>query len=133
MFFPLMNQEEKEKCLSLLVHAAKCDNELHENEQKLIDGYSLLMGVNAGGIEENFDGIMDFFSTRSEKIQRAVFLETLGLVLSDSAYHHAEEKLIAKIATCFSLDSDYINSSKTWIEEFLPLYLKGFELVGVKR
>lgn len=133
MFFPLLNQEEKESCLSLLVHAARCDDHFHEKEKNLIDGYSLLMGI-AKETNRNLsiDDVIEYFANKSDVIRRAVFLETFGLILSDSIYHANEEKLIVKIANSFGLDSDYIFETKLWILEMLPLYYKGFELVGIK-
>ncbi len=45
MFFPLLNQEEKEHCLSLLIFAANSDSHYHFKEKSLVTGYSLLMGM----------------------------------------------------------------------------------------
>lgn len=132
MFFPLLNQEEKEHCLSLLIFAANCDNHYHSKEKNLIAGYSLLMGI-APSTPTNPNGeeIIQFFSQKLDIVKRAVFLETLGLIESDSIVHPEEDKLIKKIADSFGFSTAYIDEARVWIKEMLPLYYRGFELLGL--
>lgn len=132
MFFPLLNAEEKVRCLSLIKYAAMCDEDFHKKEEALIRGYSFLMGLSDTSADISIDDVVEYFSQRSEVVKRAVFLETLGLVEADGLYHRAEEFLIHRLAKAFDFDMGYIESARAWIKDMLPHYYKGFELVGVK-
>ena len=132
MFFPLLNQEEKEHCLSLLIYAAGCDGHYHFKEKNLVTGYSLLMGINPSTpTNPNGDEIIQYFSQKTDLIKRAVFLETVGLVESDNIYHPEEDKLIIKLANSFGFSTSYIDEARAWVKEMLPLYYRGFELSGL--
>ena len=132
MFFPLLNQEEKEHCLSLLIFAANSDSHYHFKEKSLVTGYSLLMGIDPNTPNNaNGEEIIQFFSEKPDIIKRAVFLETLGLVESDSIFHPEEDKFIKKMADSFGFSTSYIDDARVWIKEMLPLYYRGFELLGL--
>lgn len=132
LFFPLLTYQEKESLLSLLMIAARCDDEIHESEQALIGGYCALMGLPTDFVPTlDEDEILNSFSEKSEITRRVVFLETLGLVLSDNKYHKNEELLINKIGTRFGLDASYIAEATSWMREMLPLYFEGFSLAGL--
>lgn len=119
-------------CLSLLAIAANCDGEFHENERALINGYCALMEIPTDTLRHiDLDEALDFFSHRSEITKRSVFLEVLGLIASDNKYHRAENEIIQKMAIKFKIESHYIEEAKGWINSFLPLYYKGFEMIGV--
>lgn len=132
MFFPLLNTEEKVKCLSLIKYAAMCDEDFHIKEEALIRGYSFLMGLSDASANVPIDDVVEYLSQRSEVVKRAAFLETLGLVEADGLYHRAEEFLVHRLAKAFGFDMDYVESARVWIKDVLPHYYKGFELVGVK-
>lgn len=133
MFFPLLSFDEKKKCLSLLVHIAKCDNEFHPMEEKLIAGYSLLMGIEPiVDAAESIDGLIDYFSEKQDMTKRAVFLESLGLAVADNILHAAEKSVLEKMLSKFCLEDSFMAEAKNWVSQMLPLYYKGFEMVGVK-
>ena len=133
MFFPLLTQEEKENCLSLLICAANCDGEFHMKERDLISGYSLLMGIEPKfTTNQSTNETIQYFSQKSDITKRAVFLETLGLIESDEVYQQEEGEFVNSMAESFGFDSEYIKNARDWIKEMLPLYIRGFNLVGVQ-
>ncbi|MBK8327487.1 MAG: hypothetical protein IPL02_11020 [Moraxellaceae bacterium] len=98
----------------------------------MVTGYSLLMGIDPNTPNNaNGEEIIQFFSEKPDIIKRAVFLETLGLVESDSIFHPEEDKLIKKMADSFGFSTSYIDDARVWIKEMLPLYYRGFELLGL--
>jgi uncharacterized membrane protein YebE (DUF533 family) len=128
-----MSYEEKKNCLSLLSCIAKADGHVHEKEREIIAGYSFMMGLDAKNIEEKkLDLLVDYFSKKSETIKKAVFLESLGLVLSDKVFHPAEKSIIQEMQHAFGFTPEFQTQCTTWIQKILPVYSEGFDLVGIK-
>jgi hypothetical protein len=133
MFFELMSREEKKNCLALLSGLAKVDGHVHERENELIAGYSFMMGLNVEEIvEQPVQKLIEYFSSKSEIIRKAVYLESFGLVLSDSFFHPLEQSVMKDMRNAFGFAPEFSNQCAAWIQKLLPTYYEGFSLVGIK-
>lgn len=133
MFFSLLSIEEKNQCLALFYKIARCDEIFHEKERLLISGYAFQMGIeNIEVISCDLEKIISYFATRSEIVKKSLFAETIGLILSDDIIHKEEAKILDTMQIAFDFSDEYKDEVKSWVIDMLPLYIKGFNLIGIK-
>lgn len=132
MFFSLLSPVEKRACLSLFYQIAQCDEEFHQTERLLMAGYSLEMGIENREPEiESIDNILEAFSNSAEYAKKAVFLESVGLIVADNRNHIAELDILNKIQAAFGLSDEFRGEAFLWVDNMLPHYIRGFEIVGM--
>lgn len=132
MFFSLLSVDEKKACLSLFYQIATCDQEFHKTERLLVSGYALEMGIeNAEPKIEPLEDVLKLFSKSTEYAKKAVFIESIGLVLADNRTHEAEMDILHRIQYAFGLSDEFKEAAFTWVKNMLPLYVQGFQLVGL--
>lgn len=134
MFLGILNNKEKENFLNLLVNVAKVDGDFSDNEKSRINAYVLEMGLALKSFEDykkTSENIIQELKSSSKEVQRAVFVETLALILIDGV-RESETNVLDKLKYAFNLDDDFVNSAIDWFKQINPIYMKGFELIGTK-
>jgi len=134
MFLSMLNDKEKELFLNLVVNAAEADGVVSNLEKTQIQAYCNEMNVKLKDRKKytlSTDEILQEFSKSDEIIKRAVFAEIIALLLVDGMTKE-EEILLDKIKENFGFDDKYKNEIISWYNKLLPLYKKGFELIGIK-
>ena len=134
MFLSLLDEKQKDSFLNLVVNAAEADGVVSDLENTQIQAYCNEMGVELKDRKEyssSTDEILKEFSNSNEIVKKAVFAEIAALLLVDGMAKE-EEELLEKMRNSFNLSEEYQNEIIKWYKEMLPLYKKGFELVGIK-
>ena len=134
MFLSLLDEKQKDGFLNLVVNAAEVDGVVSDLENSQIQAYCNEMSVELKDRKEyslSTDEIIKEFSNSNEIVKKAVFAEIAALLLVDGIAKE-EEELLEKMRNSFNLSEEYKNEIMTWYKEMLPLYKKGFELVGIK-
>lgn len=132
MFLSILNREERECFLNLAINIAHIDGNFSDTEKVQINAYALEMGL-------TLKDKMDYSKTNDELIaelsksdttaKKAIFAEIIALALVDGM-HSAEEELLNVMQNKFGLDDEFKEDLTSWYGQILPLYRRGFELVG---
>lgn len=134
MFLNILNNKERDEFLNLLVNVAKVDGDFSDNEKSRINAYVLEMGLSLKKFDDykkSSKEIVQDFKSSSKEVQKAVFIETLALVLIDGV-KKSEIGVLEQLKDAFGLDSEFTNKAINWFKEINPIYMKGFELIGMK-
>ena len=74
--------------------------------------------------------ILEELSQSSNEVRKAIFIEVIALILVDGRQDE-EKALLIQMQNKFGFDENFKNDAINWYSEMLPLYKKGFELVGI--
>jgi hypothetical protein len=66
----------------------------------------------------------------STEVKKAIFVEVIALMLVDGMKDE-EKALLSEMQNKFNFDDKFKNDAINWYSEILPLYKKGFALVGI--
>jgi len=134
MFLSILNSEEKELFLNLVINVAEVDGVVSNLEKTQIQAYCNEMGIKLKDRKEyslSTDEILEKLSKSDEIVKKAIFAETAALMLVDGMVKE-EEKLLDTIKDVFEFNDKYKDEIINWYKKLLPLYKKGFELIGIK-
>ena len=133
MFLSILNSQEKEDFLNLIINVAEIDGDFTESEKNQIGAYVLEMGLNLKEREEynkSNETLLNILSKSSNEVKKAIFVEVIALMLVDGMKNE-EEILLSQMQNEFGLTKQFKDDAINWYSEMLPLYKKGFELVGI--
>jgi Fe-S-cluster containining protein len=130
MFLYILNNEDKQYFGNLIKLVAESDGEIAILEQDAIDVYQKEMGLEQiEQMTDNLDSILQYFSTRSDDVKNAVFIETLALVFADNIYAKEEQEVITKLVDLFKIPDTKVNECIQWVKDIQSLYKRGYELI----
>jgi len=133
MFLSILNNQEKENFLNLIINVAEIDGDFTDNEKNQINAYILEMGLSLKEKEEynkSNEALLEEFSSSETVVKKAVFAEVIALALVDGMTKE-EELLLTQMQTKFEFNEEFKMDTINWYKEMIPLYKKGFELVGI--
>ena len=133
MFLSILNNEEKEDFLNLIINVAEIDGDFTESEKNQIGAYILEMGLNLKEKDEynkSNEVLLEELSQSTNEVKKAIFVEVIALMLVDGMKDE-EKTLLTQMQNKFSFDNKFKDDAINWYSEILPLYKKGFELVGI--
>ena len=133
MFLSILNNQEKENFLNLIINVAEIDGDFTDNEKNQINAYILEMGLSLKKKEEynkSNEALLEEFSSSETVVKKAVFAEVIALALVDGMTKE-EELLLTQMQTKFEFNEEFKMDTINWYKEMIPLYKKGFELVGI--
>ena len=134
MFLSVLNDNEKDLFLNLVINAAEADNEFSDLEKSQIQAYCNEMATQLKSREAyslKSDKVIKKLSESKEFVKKAIFAEVIALMLVDGLAKE-EEELLEDIRKAFGFSKEYQDEIIAWYKQILPLYKKGFELVGIK-
>lgn len=132
MFLNILNNEEKEDFLNLLINIANVDGDFNDLEKEQINVYVLEMGLSLkekDQYKKKTKELIEFFSKSTIIVKKAIFVEIIALMIADGMQEE-ETVLLNEIQKAFDFDDKFKNEAIQWYNEILPLYRKGFQLVG---
>jgi tellurite resistance protein len=133
MFLSILNNEEKEDFLNLIINVAEIDGDFSEKEKNQIGAYVLEMGLSLKEKNEynkSNESLLNTLSQSSNEVKKAIFVEVIALMLVDGMKDE-EKVILEKMQNKFEFDESFKEKAINWYSEILPLYKKGFELVGI--
>jgi len=134
MFLSALNDNEKELFLNLIINTAEADGEFTDLEKSQIQAYCNEMAVelkDRSSYSLKSSEVIQKLSNSSDLVKKAIFAEVIALMLVDGMADE-EKELLEEIKTSFGFDDSYKNEVIDWYKQILPLYKKGFELIGLK-
>jgi len=133
MFLSLLQDTEKEDFLNLIINVAEVDGKFTDAEKNQINAYALEMGLHIQdktAYNKSTDDLLENFTKSSIEVKKAVFVEIIALMLVDGMQDE-ESEMLKNMQAKFGFDTTYTNDVIAWYKQMLPLYRKGFELVGI--
>jgi len=133
MFLSILNNQEKENFLNLIINVAEIDGDFTDNEKNQINAYILEMGLSLKEKEEynkSNEALLEEFSSSETVVKKAIFAEVIALALVDGMTKE-EELLLTQMQTKFEFNEEFKMDTMNWYKQMIPLYKKGFELVGI--
>lgn len=76
------------------------------------------------------DELITELSESNMTVRKAIFAEIIALALVDGM-HSAEKELLDIMQIKFDLDDKFKQDLTDWYGQILPLYRRGYELVGI--
>ena len=124
MYLGELNEKQKSRFLDLGISLAAADADFSDEEKNTI---RLL--CDEMRIEDRYtaevspeEAVQFFVSEASQRIQRIVVFELLGIAMADSVYQEHECALITKVAKAFSISEREVDEICEAIKQLYGLY-----------
>ncbi len=133
MFLSILNGEEREYFLNLAINIAHIDGNFSVSEKVQINAYASEMGIilkDKMNYSKTNDELIAELSKSNTTAKKVIFAEIIALALVDGM-HSAEEELLNVLQDKFGLDDEFKEDLTSWYGQILPLYRRGYELVGI--
>lgn len=123
MFLNNLNQEEKRYFWRMINLVSECDNEVTSEEKVILNSYKKELDINTNDeLNLDFEELLNMFEESSDLVKKAIFIEIIALVMSDSKYDSNEKAVVSRIRENFNIDQDTQNSMFEWVEKMQGLY-----------
>ena len=122
MFLQIMNTDEKAKFLEFVYKVASIDGDFAEEEQEIINSYKNELGLYEISDTSDIDGLIAFFSTKSNVLKKMVLFETIGLINADDKIEKEEEVILKKMTGSFGLDIEVVNRIDSVAKKMQEVY-----------
>jgi len=133
MFLSILSNNEREDFLNLAINMAHIDGDFANAEKIQINAYVLEMGLtlkDKSAYSKNNDELITELSKSNIATKKTIFAEIIALALVDGI-HSIEEELLNTMQIKFDLDNKFKQDLTDWYGQILPLYRRGYELVGI--
>ncbi|HRF58243.1 MAG TPA: hypothetical protein PLV58_12675 [Campylobacterales bacterium] len=133
MFLSILSNNEREDFLNLAINMAHIDGDFANAEKVQINAYALEMGLmlkDKSAYSKTNDELITELSKSNIATKKAIFAEIIALALVDGI-HSTEEELLNTMQIKFDLDNKFKQDLTDWYGQILPLYRRGYELVGI--
>ena len=132
MYLGELNEKQKERFLDIGISLAIADDEFSNEEKNTIlllcDEMRIEVRYTA---EVSLEEAVNFFIFEaSQRIQRIVVFELLGIAMADSVYQEHERTLITKIAKAYSISQNEVDGICKLIKQLYELYAKFSCFIG---
>ena len=124
-----MNNEEKGKFLEMVYKVATVDGEYADEEKGIIENYKKEMEVTEIPETDTIDGLVKYFSGKSETIKKIVLFEVVGLIYADDKVESGEEELLSKLVNSFNLDTKIVTRIEGVVEKLKGVYDEIFDVL----
>jgi len=130
MFLNKLNSEEKVAFLKLAHHIARSDGDFDEEEKLTISTYSMEMGIDDTGYNQDTFNLKDTLSIISNmQSRKIVLMEIMALVYADDIVSESERKILSSITTSFELEYSEAVICKEWAKATLALVAQGQAII----
>ena len=127
MFLQIMNTEERAKFLEFIYKVANIDGDFAEEEQEIINSYKNELGLYEISDTSDIDGLIAFFSTKSDVLKKIVLFETIGLINADDKIKKEEEAILKNMTCSFGLDIEVVNRINSIAKKMQEVYDEVYE------
>ena len=128
MFLNVLNQDEKVHFMELLRKVENCDGECAE-EAEIIRNYQIESGITEIPDTKSEDELIEYFTTKSETVQKIIYFELCGLVSADSTISNSENQIMEKIVSAFSLNKQQIEAIMLLVEKLQKVYDEIYDVI----
>lgn len=127
MFLNVFNQKEKEKFLELVYKIAICDGNYAEDEKEIVENYKVELGLSEIPETANIDDLIQYFAEKPEQIQKIVWFELYGMIISDDTFTAEEIRIINLIKNKFSISVEMIQNIQDVALKLQKVYDKVYD------
>jgi tellurite resistance protein len=110
MFLNLLNQEEKNNFIELVYKVANCDGNYTEDEEELLISYKSELGIVEIPDTKTIEKLISYFAEETEQIQKIVWFELYGMIMSDNVMSEEETRIIELVRSKFTISEDIISN-----------------------
>ncbi|OSM05046.1 TerB family tellurite resistance protein [Magnetofaba australis] len=131
MFIDLLTPEQTRMLQALLIHLARVDELVDNNEAAVLERIAHETGVplhEAPGYAPPWPELEGLFPQRREAL--VLILELLGLAYADGNYHPDEKALIQEIAERLQIHQVDLALLENWTTRQMDLYGEILEMLG---
>lgn len=129
MFLNLFNQEEKENFLELVFKIANIDENYDEDEEQLINNYKIELGLSDIPDTSSIEILIEFFSEKSEQIQKIVWFELYALIMADDVVAIEEAKIIDLVKNDFTISEESISNIQDLAIDLKKVYERIYDCI----
>jgi hypothetical protein len=134
MFLKKLSRPNQKLFLELACYSAKVDNEFNTFEKTMINEYRKEMDLDELKYKVknlSFDDILKKLSKSSEQEKKIIFIELIGLVLSDKKYKKQEKTLIENLMKAFEISDKLRVKAVKWVKDLQKFYQTGIKMVMI--
>ncbi len=132
MYLSLLGQEQKKLFFSLAYDLVISDGHFSEEEQAIINSYSIEMGVGfeQAEVDQDIDKVIRNLNEICDlRAKRIIIFEAIGLAMSDSNYDAGEKKIIFNALNVFGIETSFESQCEKMINYYLELQKNLNELI----
>ncbi len=129
MFLQVLDAEGKAKFLEFVYKVANIDGDFAEEEQEIINSYKNELGLYEIAETSDIDGLIAYFSTKADVVQKIVLFELIGLINADDKIEKEEEKILRKVVDSFELTGDVVNRINIIAKKLQEVYDEVYDVL----
>lgn len=134
MFLKKLSRSNQKLFLELAYYSATVDNEFSAFEKTMINEYRKEMDLDESKYKVknlSIDDILKKLSKSSEQEKKIIFVELIGLVLSDKKFKKQEKTLIEKLMKAFDISDKLKVKAVKWVKDLQKFYQTGIKMVMI--
>lgn len=131
MFLAMLKENQKIPFLKLAIKLMDSDGAdfASPEEKSYLEIMMREMGikVDVAKLQKNTDSLQNIFPEKS--IQRAIYLELIGLAFADSEFHKSEKAFLQEVRQELGISEKESKKLENWVRRQLDLYKEAKELL----
>jgi tellurite resistance protein len=129
MFISVLSESEKQAFLCLAHKVIASDGVIANSETAVFNG--LASELRLTNLESSLSEreSYDVFSSSSEAIKRAVYIELLSLAIADGVFDASEKEYMKAILSKLGLPDSFAEKAGKWLSEYFSILKVGINLV----
>lgn len=129
MFLSRLSEKEKKAFIVLARSISKADGIVEKEEEQLLQVFLKEMDLEEEKPDFSINDCYLIFNKSSNIVKRAIYVELLSLVISDKVYDQQEKEILNEIKNKLGLSESFVDEAFGWLNDYLKLVTKGFQLV----
>lgn len=134
MFLNILSAQEKLYFVELAYQAMKVNGEIQEREQSIYNAFLVETGLSEYKLQNKpLSEVVTYFAGSTKKVQKAVLVELLSILVSDRNLDRDEKGFLDKAATEWNIRETEVRRMTRWVEDFNELLAEGFAYIMQER
>lgn len=129
MFSNELDFEQSEKLVELIYKMAQIDSQYDFDEESFVEQLKFEFGVEKIPDTGSVNDLIDYFSSKSEKIKKIVLFHVIYLIDSDQYLSENETEAFNYLTDQFELGSDIVDSAKELVKDVMDVNLRLSEYI----
>ena len=125
MFSNELDFEQSEKLVELIYKMAQIDSQYDFDEESFVEQLKFEFDVEKIPVND----LIDYFSSKSEKIKKIVLFHVIYLIDSDQYLSENETEAFNYLTDQFELGSDIVDSAKELVKDVMDVNLRLSEYI----
>lgn len=129
MFSNELDFEQSEKLVELIYKMAQIDSQYDFDEESFVEQLKFEFDVEKIPDTGSVNDLIDYFSSKSEKIKKIVLFHVIYLIDSDQYLSENETEAFNYLTDQFELGSDIVDSAKELVKDVMDVNLRLSEYI----